>query len=221
MTCFLELAVPNPVTLPAKIESLTHRLIRLHEVMKNQFPDNSHSIPLPEQIDIQKLQHGGVITTDSCNQAQKVRCILCQLVDGALDYNCMNHLRNVWFGGMEKTLTREPNLHLCASLDKIDPKLRVTTSMSAIIHAIDKEFSLLANYPKGHSKLFLEWIREYYPVALLLHVERAAGSRQDLCTEGSMAVYMNYPYYVEFLDMMLRKHRCSNSNDKASILQQN
>ena len=36
-----------------------------------------------------------------------------------------------------------------------------------------------------------------------------------------MAVYLNYPYYVEFLDMMLRKHRQGNSNDKASILQQN
>ncbi len=93
--------------------------------------------------------------------------------------------------------------------------------MSAIIRAVDKEFSLSANYPKGHGKLFLEWIREYYPGVLLLHVERAAGSRQDLCTEGSMAVYPNYPYYVEFLDMMLRKHRRGNSNDKASILQQN
>jgi hypothetical protein len=132
----------------------------------------------------------------------------------------MNHLRNVWFGSMEKTLTMELNLHLCASCDKIDPKLRVTTSMSAIICAVDKEFSLSANYPKGHGKLFLEWIREYYPGVLLLHVEHAA-SRQDLCTEGSMAVYMNYPYYVEFLDMMLRKHCRSNSNDKASILQQN
>jgi hypothetical protein len=55
MTCFLELAVPNPVTLPAKIESLKHRLIRLHEVMKNQFPGNSHSILLPEQIQAQKV----------------------------------------------------------------------------------------------------------------------------------------------------------------------
>ncbi len=83
MTCFfLELAVPNPVTLIAKIEYLKHRLIRLHEVMKNRFPVNSHSIPVPEQIDIQKLRHGGVITTDNCNQAQKVRhLLLCQLLD--------------------------------------------------------------------------------------------------------------------------------------------
>jgi hypothetical protein len=51
---------------------------------------------------------------------------------------------------MEKTLTKELNLYLRTSLDEIDPKLRVSTSMSALIRAVDKEFSLSANYPKGH-----------------------------------------------------------------------
>ena len=201
----------------AKVESLKHRLLRLHEVMDKRFPGNTHSIPLPVQIDIQKLGHGGVITTDTCNQAQKVRRILCKLDVGALDYDCMNHLRNVWFDSMEKTLTKELNLYLRTSLDEIDPKLRVSTSMSALIRAVDKEFSLSANYPKGHGKLFLEWIREHYPGVLLLHVERAAGSRQDICTKGSMAVYMNYQYYIEFLDMMLRKTRRSNSNERLAF----
>ena len=72
----------------------------------------------------------------------------------------MNHLRNVWLGNAEKALTKDLNVHLRASLDEIDPKLRVTASMSAIIRAVDKEFSLSANYPKGHGKIFLEWIRE-------------------------------------------------------------
>ena len=75
-----------------------------------------------------------------------------------------------------------------------------------------------SDYPKGHGELFIEWMREKHPGALLLHVERASGSRQDLCTEGSMAILMNYPYYVEFLDRSLRKR---NKNDKASILQLN
>jgi hypothetical protein len=79
-------------------------------------------------------------------------------------HDCMNYLRNVWFGNGEKALTKDLNVHLRASLDEIDPKLRVTASMSAIIRAVDKEFSLSANYPKGHGKIFLEWIREYYPV---------------------------------------------------------
>ncbi len=109
--------------------------------MDKRFPGNPHSIPLPAQIDIQKLGHGGVITTDTCNQAQKVQRILCEIVVGVLDYDCMNHLQNVWFGSMEKTLTKELNLYLRTSLDEIDPKLRVSTSMLALIRAVDKEFS--------------------------------------------------------------------------------
>jgi hypothetical protein len=91
--------------------------------------------------------------------------------------------------------------------------------MSAIICMVDKEFSLSANYPKGHEKICLEWIREYYPGVLLLHVERAAGSMQDLCTEGSMAIYINCPFYVEFLDNMLCKQ--VGVTDKPIILQPN
>ena len=74
----------------------------------------------------------------------------------------------------------------------MDPKLRVTASISAIIRVIDKEFSLSANYPKGHGELFLEWMRANLAGELLLHVERAAGSKQDLCMEGCIAIDMNY-----------------------------
>eukprot|EP00956_Cyclotella_meneghiniana_P032426 scaffold89181_cov36-Cyclotella_meneghiniana.AAC.1 len=156
--------------------------------------------------------------TDTCNGAQKLRRVLVDRIDGARDLDCMNHLRNVWIRGMEKSLSKYLNQMLRSSLDDIDSTLRVTTSISAVIRAIDKEFSLSANYPKGHGELFLEWIRENYPGVLLLHVERASGSRQDLCTEGCMAIFMNYEYYVEFLDQMLRKR---DANEKASILQQN
>jgi hypothetical protein len=67
--------------------------------------------------------------TDTCNQAQKVQRLLCDQVLGALDYDCMNHLRNVWFGATEKGCTKDLNIHLCTSLDEIDPKLRVTIFM--------------------------------------------------------------------------------------------
>eukprot|EP00956_Cyclotella_meneghiniana_P033421 scaffold95984_cov36-Cyclotella_meneghiniana.AAC.1 len=187
--------------------------------VKAKYPDKVHLIPSPDSINIDKLgRDDGVIMTDTCNGAQKVRRILVDRIDGAQDLDCMNHLRNVWIGGMEKTLSKYLNEMLRSSLDEIDSTLRVTTSISAVIRAIDKEFSLSANYPKGHGELFLEWIREHYPGVLLLHVERAAGSRQDLCTEGCLAIYMNYEYYVMFLDEMLRKR---DADDKASILQQN
>ena len=101
-------------------------------------------------------------------------------------------------------LTKFLNNLLKDSLDEIDPKLRVSTGMEGILRACDKEFSLCANYPKGHGELFNEWMKEHHPGALLLHVERTAGSRNDLLVEGSGAVYWNRPYWVEFLDERLR-----------------
>ena len=41
------------------------------------------------------------------------------------------------------------------SIDEIDKALRVKTVMSALCRASDKEFSLSANYPKGHGQYFL------------------------------------------------------------------
>ena len=190
----------------------------MRDVVNINSPDDVGLVPSADQIDVKKLSNGANVQTDTCNAAQKLRRILVEIVGGCYEYDCMHHLRNVWFGNMEKKLTKQLNLLLRSDLDEIDPRLRVTASVSALIRAIDKEFSLSSNYPKGHGELFLEWMREKHPGALLLHVERASGSRQDLCTEGSMAILMNYPYYVEFLDRSLRKR---NKNDKASILQLN
>ena len=180
-------------------------------------PDNTE-VPPPESIDMKKFDSDSVVITDTCSTAQKVRRIFLEYTDGANEYDCMHHLRNVWFGNMEKALTKELNAILQESLSEIDPKLRVTASISAIIRAVDKEFSLSANYPKGHGDLFAEWMRENHSGELLLHVERAAGSRQDLCLEGCLPIFWNYEYYLEFLDDSLRQLGKSN---KASILQKN
>ena len=205
------------ITLFFQINSLKDRLDSLREVVDTKFPGNSHLVPSSDGIDMEKLV-GANVMTDTCTPAQKVRRILCDAIPGLHELDCMQHLRNVWIGNMEKALTSELNNILRASLDEIDPTLRVSSSISAIIRATDKEFSLSANYPKGHGDLFAEWMRKRYPGALLLHVERAAGSRQDLCTEGCLPIIMNYPYYLEFLDWMLKK---TGKNDKASILQRN
>jgi hypothetical protein len=59
----------------------------------------------------------------------------------------------------------------------------------AVLRAIDKEFSLPANYPKGHGDMFLHWLKRNHPGALLVPVERTAGSRQDLAAEGAAAMF--------------------------------
>ena len=57
--------------------------------------------------------------------------------------DCMHHLQNVWFGGVERALTCHLNVFL--KVDNIDKNLRVSASMTALIRAFDKEFSLAAN----------------------------------------------------------------------------
>jgi hypothetical protein len=84
----------------------------------------------------------------------------------------------------------------------------------AVLRAADKEFSLSVNYPKGHGDMFKHWLLKFHPGALLVPVQRMAGSRQDLATKGAAAVYWNWIYYVEFLDECLR-------GSKDNILQEN
>ena len=180
-------------------------MLRLREVIAKEFPDYDYGIPEPESININKLGDGGVLTTDTCNSAQKTRRLLVEIIGGLVhEIDCFHHLRNVWFKGVEKALTTYLNHYLKDSLENIDPILRVSCSMSALIRAFDKEFSLCCNYPKGHGEVFCEWIKKKHSGEMLLHVERAGGSRQDLFLEGAPAIYWNRQYCIEFLDEQLR-----------------
>ena len=85
--------------------------------------------------------------TDTCAASCKVRRILCSDITGLHKFNCMQHLRNVWIRSTEKALTSELNNILRVSLEVIDPRIQVSSSISAFIRAVDKEFSLSANYP--------------------------------------------------------------------------
>ena len=194
----------------SKLKTSGERLDQWATVLQREYPDSTYKIPNGKELHIGKLGFGGAITTDTCNAAQKTKRLL---VDEVLQYStnnhvllvdCWHHLRNVWLGGMAKSTTNFLNDLLADSLEVIDPQLRVSTGMEGILRACDKEFSLCANYPKGHGELFGTWIKENHPGALLLHVERTAGSRQDLVVEGAGAIFWNRPFWVEFLDERLR-----------------
>ena len=55
---------------------------------------------------------------------------------------------------------------------------------------------MCANFPKGNGELSHEWIETYHPGALILHVNIASGSCQDLAFKGEEAVYMKLPYWI-------------------------
>ena len=132
------------------------------------------------------------------------REIACKAGGETHSIDCLNHLRCVVIKNMLIRLNEFTTDLLKDSLDKISPILRVSTSLESVLIAFDKEFSLCANYPKGHGELFLIWLREKYPDALLFHVERAGGGRQDLALMASLPIFWNRELCVEFLDERLR-----------------
>ena len=77
-------------------------------------------------------------------------------------------------------------------------------TLSHFARAFDKEFSLCANYPKGHGGLFRQWMKVNHPGERLLHVERAAsGGRQDVASMAVLAIFWNRHYCIDFLDEIL------------------
>ena len=118
--------------------------------MKEISQDNIDLVPEADKIDVAKLCNGANITTDTCNVAQKLRRILVETIGGCCEFDCMHHLCTVWFRNMEKKLTSQLNCILRSSLEEIDPTLRVLASIGALVRAIDKEFSVSSNYPKGY-----------------------------------------------------------------------
>lgn len=121
-------------------------------------------IPRPDSINIDKLGKGGTITTDTCNAAQKVCHLLVEYINGTVnEQDCMQHLRNVWINGVAIAVNKYMSEFLEESLNEISSFLRVSPGLAHVIRAFYKEFSLTANYPKGHGKKFKSWMMKRYP----------------------------------------------------------
>lgn len=200
---------------------------RLREIFEELYPGVDHNIPDVSEMDIAKLA-GGMISSDNCSPAMKVKRLLEAAVQDAVKHHytaeqwdakssteqaaellvlqgdCWNHLRNVWIKSMSGALTSRLKESLRFELETIDSRLRVGTALDGVLRAADKEFSLCANYPKGHGDMFFEWMARCHPNLLLFHVVSTEGGRQDMVCEGAGPLYMNRRVWVEFLDMRLR-----------------
>merc|ERR1712032_258621 len=126
-------------------------------------------------------------------------------------------MRDIWTGGVSNDISIELKKTSDKGLSEITTILRVSADLKSIIYAVHKEFSLDANYPKGHGKIFRDWYLEAHAGEFLFHTERSNGSRQDIVAIGSMAIYYNRGVYLEFLDERM-KFSSATSGDK-NILQ--
>jgi hypothetical protein len=68
---------------------LRDRLERLRKCIAEKHPDKVDLVSSPDSIDIDKLGGGGVVMTDTCNTAQKLRRILVEASDDILDLDCV------------------------------------------------------------------------------------------------------------------------------------
>ena len=141
------------------------------------FPNRQHDIPAGSQLSIGKLSEYGLVTTDTCNSAQKLNRLLCEnieltaLEDGikltkeevqVCSQWCHNHLRNIWIGATNKCLSKYLNELLGEDLEQLDNNLRISTNFDSVLFAIDKCFSLCCNYSKGSGAKFQAWMKQYH-----------------------------------------------------------
>ena len=188
------------------IKEKANLLDQWREVHEDLFGD-CHNIPNSEEMGLAKFD-GATFNADTCYGARLTSEKLLAKVEDAvkevvaieeggersiilLRQDCHQHLRNVWIGAINKRLSKFLDNMLAADLESIHFRYRVTTTMDGVLRAVDKEFSLPANYPKGHGDEFKHWLKKSHPGALLVPVERSTGSCQDLACEGAGAVYWN------------------------------
>jgi hypothetical protein len=184
-------------------------------LMEKMYPGVEHDIKR-SGLSLAKLSGGGLVTQDTCNTASLGSDLIIIEIEKAaaaagiaeadvltIKAHCHHHLRNIWWKWLEKSLSKYLTDALQGSLANMDPRWRITTNMSDIIRAVDKEFSLPANYPKGHGREFKHWLEKYHPGVLLVPTLRSSGARHDLNVEGAGAIYFNRWLYIQFLDEQL------------------
>jgi len=190
-----------------------------------QFPGEDFGVD-PDDFGLHRGGGGASIQGDTCNQANLLKEKLQEEIKTACaahdpdwhlydedekahkvrthQADCWIHLRNIWFGAASKAIAVEVKEGLAADLDNFSYYERITTDIMQLIRAVYKEFHGGGGYAKGKGrKDYHVWLEANYPEAFYINESRAAGGRQDLEYEACVAVYVNRPYYVEFLAMLM------------------
>ena len=115
-----------------QLDQLKHRLTRVRECIGDEM---LHLLPTEDGISIDKLGQLGTITTDTCNNAQKQRQLLSQIIQGeVIEEDCHHHLRNVWAKAVDIDLSKYLTVMLRDSLGKIDSSPSVCLQCSHPLH---------------------------------------------------------------------------------------
>ena len=112
-------------------------------------------------------------------------------------HDCWQHIRNIFLSAMSAAMSAHVKEALQVQLDAFSNYERMTTDFDAVLRADYKEFHHGGRYYKGKGKEFSEWLRDRYPNAFVMHLERAEGGRQDLDYDAAVPMYVMRRYMVE------------------------
>ena len=114
--------------------------------------------------------NNGIAISDGCNRAQLTSGIIVEAVEQAMEeqaeiggfdtsvsivwINCHHDAHNVWIKELKKILCKYLNTVTEYDLKVIDCQYCVSIQFDVVLQAVDKEFSVPANYPKGHDVMF-------------------------------------------------------------------
>ena len=141
---------------------------------------------------------------------------------------CWQHLRQLWFKGVDEELTQYLKEQFSAELEIIansanDEEIMgaavsgddyITASVSGVVRLAEKLFDQNANlYEKGDQLDFAGYMLQNHKGALIIPLARAlAGARHDVCCNGSWPILHNRPYYLLYLQRCIMWHRDKKKN---------
>ena len=153
-------------------------------------PDLLALIPRGSQLALTKLGKHGFTMTDTCDTARKLRRLIADEVKqiaqeqglpvdeiNVREADCWQHLRNVWFGAVSKSINEYLCDVLASDLKELPPIYRINLDIDDLMRCIEKLFGLTANYAKGVGSEFQQWMLEYYhegaylyPITMAVHI---------------------------------------------------
>lgn len=198
-------------------------LRRWRDKFKEMFPGEEWTGPDPALCSLHRLGGGGALISDTCNTARLAKQLLAKLIAEQVKdslgqeswdsmsesereaavrthpVDCWQHLRNIFLAEMSRAQAAHVAAELQPELDTFSAWERMSTDFAQLLRAAFKEFHHGCRYYKGQGRSFTVWLRETFPEAFSLHLERADGGRQDLDYDAAIPLYVDRKFFVEYL----------------------
>ena len=135
------------LSVPSEVGKMKELLRKWCEILAQEYPEFVDRIPDPDKLSVTKLKGRGIMTS-TCNLSQTTNCMVVASVNSH-SIVCNQHKRNISVKRILDTVRNYVGTIIKVNLDNIAPEFSVFPRPKTMCQAIDKEFSLCTNLPKG------------------------------------------------------------------------